>query len=78
LPPAPVKIEFALALEEHQARIFSGLTAREYMDLPGVTRYCDEANPVSKSDVLAVYRLNKLIAAIEADVNAKEAKKRRK
>jgi hypothetical protein len=77
LPPAPVKIEFALAMEETQARLFSGLTAIEYMQLPGVPRYCDVDNPVSKSDVLAIYRLHHLIGAVQQDVNDKKAKRRK-
>lgn len=77
LPHDPVVIDFDLALEEHQARIFMGLSIAEYNDMPGVPGYCDENQPVSKCHVLAMYRLTRLIGAVRDDVNAKAAKKRR-
>lgn len=77
IPKQPVVIEFGLDLEEHQARIFSGLSPLEYNELPGDPHWCNELAPVSKSHVLAVYRLTRLIAAVQDDVNAKRAKRRR-
>lgn len=77
MAPQPVTITFDMALEEHEARVAFGISASDYEELPGVPAYCDEDHPISKCDVLAFYRISKLIRAVEADVNARQAKKRR-
>lgn len=71
-----MKITMAPEMEEQLARIFAGLSMSDYDMLPGVPGWCDEDQPFSKSDVVALYRTHNLLAAVENDIAARKMKQR--
>lgn len=58
--------------EEHEARIFAGLGVTEYETLPGDPVWCDDTYPMSKAEVIALYRLHNLIDAVRNDAAVKK------
>ncbi len=72
-----LNVTYSLAFEEVQARVEMGLTPEQYEALPGTPAWVDPDNPtLSKCDVLAWYRLSKLIPAVMQAAEAKKAKRR--
>ena len=62
-------VSVPLDLEAHMARAELGLSLAEYDALPGTSRYVDFDNPtMTKSDVIAIYRLSKLVDSIYQDM----------
>jgi hypothetical protein len=72
LPRAPALIEMSLDFEEHEARIFAGLNIKEYDELPGTMQWCDEVHPVSKCEVLVLFRLHNQMAAVRDHLTVKK------
>lgn len=62
-------IRVSTDLEEWQAATWAGLSRNEYLALPGAYWWLTEDSPSqdSKSDVIAAYRLMKLLEVIEMD-----------
>lgn len=75
-PPSPVKIEYSIDFEEHEARTFAGITPGEYAEMPGDPKWCTEDRPLSKAQVLAAYRLQKMIAAVRDHEMSKKVNRR--
>ena len=62
-------IKVSSDLEEWQAATWAGLTRNEYLALPGAYWWIDADSPQqdSKADVIAAFRLMKLLEVIEMD-----------
>jgi hypothetical protein len=71
VPPAPVVITYTLEFEEEAARIFYGLSYKDYADLPGNPEWAKEG--ISKCYVLQYYRYSKLVQSVSdyASANSK-------
>lgn len=63
-------------LEEQQARMAVGVSLTDFENMPGTPDWCDEQSPVSKSDVIAIYRTQRLIEAIQTDIATKKGQRR--
>lgn len=72
LPKAPATINYTLDFEEHEARAHAGLSLKEYDSLPGDSDWCDELNPISKSEILVLYRLHNQIKAVSDHIATKK------
>lgn len=48
----------------------------DFENMPGTPDWCDEQSPVSKSDVIAIYRTQRLIEAIQTDIATKKGQRR--
>lgn len=75
LPKTAITISFDALFEEQEARVYSGLSVAEYDKLAGDPQYATEDQPVSKAQIIALYRLHKIINAIVAN---EQSKKRRR
>lgn len=75
-PKSPIQITMEMEFEEQEARIFAGLTLQEYDQLPGGSRWCDAKHPMSKSQIVAMYQLHKLINLVRDHVSSKKGKPR--
>lgn len=74
---APINITYSLQFEEIEARTAMGLSMVEYEALPGSPVWIPVDNPsLSKADVIAWYRLSRLIPAVAQEAAAKKAKRR--
>lgn len=71
LPKASMTIYYSIEFEEHLARIFAGLGPNEYEALPGTPDWCDELHPLSKCEVIALYRNHRLMIAVREHAAAK-------
>ncbi len=72
LPKAKATINYSLDFEEQEARIFAGLSLKEYDELPGVPEWCTEDQPLSKSEILVLYRLHNQMNAVRDDLSTKK------
>ena len=73
LPRGRIVFRYSLEYEEQEARISYGLSPDEYDKLPGCSWWCDKDHPISKSEVIAMWRLRRLMAAVEE--HARQPKK---
>lgn len=71
LPKSNVAIFYSLEFEAQQARLFAGMSVMEYEALPGDPTWCDETQPMSKADVIVLYRMSNLISAVQTHAAAK-------
>lgn len=69
---SPKKIALSMALEYQLARQWFGLSAAEFDLLPGNPEWANGS--LSKADVLAAYRMYRLMDAISQDVSIKRHK----
>lgn len=72
LPRTNVNISYSQEFEEQEARIFAGLGLAEYDALPGDPVWCDDARPVSKAEVLTLYRMHYLVEAVRVHAANKQ------
>lgn len=68
LAKSPATITASLDFEENAARAAAGLSLKEYEELPGTMDWCDEEHPMSKCEILVLYRLNNQIAAVQQQI----------
>lgn len=61
--------------EGQQARMSAGISLESWEQMAGDTIYATPERPTAKSDVIALWRLNRMIAAVQA--NEQNRKKRR-
>jgi hypothetical protein len=61
--------------EEAEARVFAGVSLAEFDAMPGVPDWCNEDRPISKSDVVAHYRLHMLIDAVRDDITVRKMRR---
>ena len=69
-------VAMPLVMEELEACKYSGFPITKYYSLPGI-RYWIEPDtevPLSKSDIIAFYRMSKMKSSIENDLGVKEVK----
>lgn len=70
--PPSVNISYAQLFDEHQARIWAGLSLEEYHALPGAPRWVDpETGGMSKAEVLMLYRMHHRIHSVSQDAQTK-------
>jgi hypothetical protein len=61
-----------LRLETELARSWAGLGIEEFEDLPGNPQFVNPFIPKpSKAEVIAAYRMTKLMEAIQADISSR-------
>lgn len=77
LPKTNVTVSYSIELEEQEARMFAGIGIAEYETMPGTPDWCDENYPLSKSDVIVMYRMHHLIAAVQEHARSKQPARRR-
>jgi hypothetical protein len=71
-----VRVSYSLAFEEMEARVAAGLSAEQYDALPGSPLWVDPANPTqSKCEIVAWYRLSRLIPVIQSEAEMKKRKR---
>lgn len=76
--PPLAQVSIPLAFEEHQARTAAGLTIEQYAALPGIRQYVDpQRGGLSKSEIVAQFRAERLIEAIFRDLENDAAARRR-
>ena len=68
LAKSPAVINYSLEFEEHAARVHAGLSLKEYEELPGTMDWRDEEHPISKCEILVLYRLHHQIAAVQHQI----------
>lgn len=72
LPKSTMVIHSMLAFEEQEARIFAGLSVMEYDSLPGVGEWCNADQPISKAEILVLYRLHNQVLAVQRHLDSKK------
>lgn len=71
-PPA-IKISHAQTFENHEARIWAGVSLDEWHRLPGAPRWVTpETGSWSKCEVVMLYRMHHRIAAVAEDAQTKK------
>lgn len=59
--------------EEHEARIYAGLSYEQYQALPGAPRWVDpEKGGLSKCEVVMLYRMHHRILSVSEDAQTKK------
>ena len=75
LPKASVAIRYSIEFEEQEARIFAGMSLQEFNRMPGTPEWCDDMNPLSKADVVVLYRMHGLIGAVQEHAAATKGRR---
>ena len=73
---SPGAVVMALPMEEHEACKYRGISVETYYSLPGIRYWIkqDAPIPLSKSDIIAFYRMSRRKESIENDLSMKQVK----
>ena len=77
--PQVATITYTLAYELEQARLFAGLTMKEFDLMPGTPEWCTaQTGWRSKCHILTLYRMSNNIPAVAQDAAAKDMERQSK